>query len=396
MPWNNCEIYGDVLGEKLDARLQALYEYLTVNDLPVLNHTGPTGYPMDKVLAFPANYEKAYTQESDRPTEAFDGPGFPPFWELAKYPLSLDPKAALLHIIAEECILFAKYCHYVQKTTAPYAWGPVLRKFPNLRLTFAHSGAAASIYSRYKDILENAVKRDSKLKKALEDSILLNEDFPKNGFGADGVTFKAEFINKITAEVTKRGGAFCTGFSKDHLRREVENFCSSGAWGEWFRLWTNAYPTDWTSKIIEYEGAYKNVYSDIAYISGDKETVFVKLVSLLVEDAVKGLKPGGENIADKHLIGTDWFMVEKSGMSPEDFWNRTRKGFQRDGCFDEGLWRKWSSENTLNWLNLGPQMEKLEAFYKKYSPKEDPIAREKVKGEIPVWWSALKNYYDQK
>ena len=395
MPWNNCEIYGDELGQKLDARLQELYEYVTVNDLPILNHTSPTGYPLNTVLAFPSKYEKAYAQKSDRPTESFNGPGFPPFWELAQYPSSIAPKKALLHMIAEECGTFAKYCHYVQKTVAPHIWEPALKEFPNLRLTFAHSGSGPSIYARYKDILEEFIKQDSEFKKAFEDSFILSEEgFSQNCFVADGDMFKAGFIRKITMEVAKKFRVLFSGFSKDEVRREVENFCNTGDWGEWFMLWANAYPTDWTSKIIEYEGAYANVYSDIAYISSSEDRIFVKLVNLLAEDAVKGIKPGGENMVDKHLIGTDWFMTETDGISLKDCWDRARKGLEIDGSFDATLWKKWSSENTLNWLNLGPQMDKLEAFYKKYMPKgRDPVTEKEIK--IPVWWAALRNYYER-
>ena len=383
MPWNNCEIYGDELGDKLDARLQEFYKYVTLNDLPILNHTSPTGYPANPTLAFPAHYEKDYTQKSERPTESFNGPGFPPFWELAKYPLSMSPKAALLHSIAKNCGKLAKYYHYVQKTVAPHNWEPVLEEYPNLRLTFAHSGGDASIYYRYKDMLEDAANKDSKLKEAFEDSITLKL-FKKNYFIADGVTFKAKFIEEIIGKVAKKFRVLFSGVSKDEVRREVEDFCSRDDWGEWFTSWTAAYPTDWMSKIIEYEGAYVNVYSDISYMTKDNEQVFVKLVNLLAEDAVKETKPGGKNMFAKHLIGTDWYMVEHGGMSPEDFWNRTRKGLEIDGVFNEALWKKWSSENTLNWLNLGPKIERLEEFYQKYMPNGKAM---------PVWWPALKNYY---
>ena len=397
MPWNNCEIYGDALGEKLDTRLREFYEYVTENDLPILNHTGPLGYPLNPLLVFPENYERAYSQKSERPTESFNGPGFPPLWELAQYPASLAPKAALFHMIAKECGLLAKYCHYVQKTVAPHIWDPVLEAFPKLRLTFAHSGTSIGMYARYKNRIEDAMKKDSEFRKAMQDSLILSDKgFSQNCFVADGDSFKVEFINRVTAKILKkRVRLFFSGLSKARVRREVENFCNRGDWGEWFSLWATAYPNDWTSKIIELEGAYVNVYSDISYGAGSDERIFVKFVNLLAEDAVKGIEPGGRAMADKHLIGTDWFMVEEEGLNPEGFWSQTRKGFEIDGSFDTKLWKKWSSENTLNWLNLGPQMEKLEAFYEEYMPEgKDPVTQKEIK--IPVWWAALKNYYGDK
>ena len=63
MPYQNADMHGDA-GPALDARLDALYAFCQEHDVPILNHTSPTGFPPEDLLVLPRLYE--------------EGPGFFP------------------------------------------------------------------------------------------------------------------------------------------------------------------------------------------------------------------------------------------------------------------------------------------------------------------------------
>ena len=54
---------------------------------------------------------------------------------------------------------------------------------------------------------------------------------------------------------------------------------------DWLRAWRKHYPYDWTTKIIELEKQYPNVFADIAYLAGEKEDIFCALVEKLAREA---------------------------------------------------------------------------------------------------------------
>jgi len=442
MPMNNREIYGDKLGKKLDDRLHELYEYLTDNDLPILNHTSPTGYPPEGELVLPLPYSKG-----KQATKNFTGPGFPPYWVGASQSTSRYGKPALQAEITRQCNgFFTKYCHYIQKTTSPYAWDPVFKKYPKLRLCFAHSGGDIGTYCRYKKRIDEECKKDDKLKDAFDDSALFEERIKGNPFVDSGAKFRDAFIEHVTKKTYKKriklsdpqnrqhGQSYPRSFKESEIETEVTKYLSSTKeWDDWFKAWAKAYPHDWTSKIIQLEKDYDNVYADIAYLSGDEELVFEKLVEKLVKDARDGEQPKdtkvpqiGKTMADKHFIGTDWYMVEVDSMSASDFWNRVRRAMQNtaDKVYapepnptgpknPQGppapadikrwkFWGKWATGNCLTWLNLKPRLENakgkdkgievLNDFFKKNN--KHPVTQSLVK--VPGWWPDVEKFYDKK
>lgn len=409
MPLHNREIYGDKLGAKLDARLEKLFDYLVDNDIPVLNHTSPTGFPPDGQLAFPRGY---INTQSPGPTRSFTKPGMPPIWTAR--PTGFDTLASLRKSIHDAAIQFAKYCHYVQKTTSPYAWAPVLDgRWSKLRLCFAHSGSDIAIYHRYKKTIDDALAADANLKKAFEKSELFESRIRDNPFVYPGSEFRAMFAAKLLHECRNQvKGADDLGeterFTDEETMAEINAYLDQSEWASWFDAWKHAYPDSWIDRIIKYERSHANVYSDISYISGDSAPVFQKLVEVIVSDAAFGKGavggPDGTIMATKHFIGTDWYMIELSEMRPQDFWARVKiamadslkahKSKSLPWTAHE-LFGKWTTTNCLDWLNIRPRLHQsgfkaLDQFYKKNN--RHPRTGAPVKP--PVWWPSIDSYYD--
>ncbi len=409
MPLRNRELYGDKIGAKLDSRLEKFYEYLIENDLPVLNHTSPTGFPPDGQIAYPRGYIGA---RDPGPTTSFEKPGMPPIW-LSVASGGDRYLGDLRKAIQEAAVVFGKYCHYVQKTTSPYAWGPVLDgQSGKLRLCFAHSGSHVAMYHRYKKTIDDAIKADPNLADAFEESELFETAIPENPFVYPGDEFRAMFEVKLLKECKgcRKGTdheGYAVNFSNDETLEEIKSYIDSTAWKQWFVDWEKAYPDSWIDKIIKYETTHDNIYSDISYISGDSEPVFNKLVEVLVSDAGYGKGagggPDGKVMADKHFVGTDWYMTEVSEMGPGDFWGRVKKGFSqsiKDHENKEAPWTahpvfsNWVTNNCLKWLNIQPRLKGegfkvLDEFYKKNNRPPD----ESKEVKPPVWWKNIESFY---
>ena len=67
------------------------------------------------------------------------------------------------------CYEAAKFCHYVQYTVSPYAWEPVLKKYPDLRLNFAHCGGENTFLTHFGyDLVYEQVQKEEAEKKKKE------------------------------------------------------------------------------------------------------------------------------------------------------------------------------------------------------------------------------------
>ena len=408
MPTNNREMYGEQLGAELDKRLQAFYKYVTENDLPVLVHCSPTGYPPNDNLVYPRPYH-----ETKPPVQTNTGLPFPLLPKVDDAYRGSLGKKALDAEVAYQCVSLARYSHYVQTTTSPYAWEGVFTQFPKLRLCLGHAGSAVGIYWRYKDAIDNEIKQDTDgLGESFEDSELFEDAVPGNPFAgpndptkSEAVwTFKERFIEQATqmvsdANVEYESDPIPMPYYPNEIRPVVEEFISgTGDWGtfwtEWFLAWDQIYHDDWTTKIVSLQEQYDNVYMDISYLSGDDNNVFVMLLKMLIDDAQNGTK-NGQILADRLIVGTDWFMTEISEISGSDFWNLVK---DKDALpSSHTLWRKWTSENALNWLNLrdrlgGNGLTTLEDFYNTNLPKgNDPETGKPYK--LLSWWSSLDLHY---
>lgn len=479
MPLNNGEIHGSY-GAALDKRLRKLYTYCTSNDLPLLNHTSPTGFPPDGCLVFPRQYETT-SPKVDEPKE---GPGFPPYtMPIDKVGAGGDPKA-IKPEGTEACIRHAlsrvaAYCHYIQKTTSPYAWIPVLREFPKLRICLAHSGGEIATFCRYRSNIELLFKKkdhelDSLRQKLhdnpmvaagtdfagpdddrLHDSLFVKlattiayiadgyEDTRESGWFTE--TWRA-LASPTAVTVARLGQRLYDALFDSHsamTNQVVAALKADEKWMAWLRDWREYYTHDWTTKIIELEQTYENVYADIAYLAGEEEDIFCALVHELARDADLG-----SIMKRRHFIGTDWYMTAIDGMSAATFWKRVQKvipgGDESGGAVgrlaaagaravamagvkhaapqvavgikvagtlrgsgDDGgdhqpgedtVWERWATKNALKFLNLAPRlngsgMSTLESFY-----DGTLVGGPRPGGEavLPPWWPDLKCYYRER
>ncbi len=587
-PYNNADVHGPTHGPKLDQRLDAFYAYAVQEDLPVLNHTSPTGFPPNAALALPKGYDGADMYHSrllypgrvgigPLPLGALEGilkdvgqgmldvAGLPPPEELLKqakatgskmlqdvgdlanqakdlsqehfdslvsaldkarakgpaeierltsladpsklsvqavrdqlseyiapetlskiadkfnpkqffglascikgpdfHPVKnmIDPQkqkenAAInaeqrrspLKVLFDACCKIlalmscydaAKYCHYVQHTVSPYAWEPVLKKYPKLRLDLAHCGSEKSVITHYgldkdeHEIGKNPTAAAKKTCDVLKDQI---KDLHANPFVATGARFKdylfaqcakergiiALFQYFVTSEATidpaKKAADKVTEmlmkvlpavFAKvlkqftlqqiyDGVRVQVPEVLKEELWQQWLEDWADKFPKDWITKIKELCGKYDNVYTDISYLTGTSNDVHKLLLAKIADDACpdthrrEGSDAGVEDestdgstketiFAERLMIGTDWYMTAMDNVGPDTFWERTKSVVNTD----HPLWERWASRNCINFMNLGKRMDAMEKWYK---------TRNIPDSSRPSWWPAVKHYYKVK
>lgn len=425
MPTGNQLLYRDK-GDQLDARLRELYQYLCDKDIPVLNHTSPTGFPPAFAFDLPLIYHNGHPDIPRIPDRLT--PGDYNGLKQAEYFAETAAWVA--------CIAAANYCHYIQNTVSPYAWEPVLRDFPKLRLCFAHSGGRVSALAKFVEsgfdaTLWDELQTDWGRKASAWDNI--EKDWSRKTGGpiydlytnpcvASGKWFKDELFRRCChsfADDLLRGNLdvmkpdwsywnsetqqyemwfkgveqhsvlgyhFTSGndgapVSKFDLRVKVLrniNGLLKNEWAPWLGQWASRYPLDWYSKIIELykNSSYPNLYSDIAYYSGEEEKWFTRLLKPFVDHARQDAK-----VAERTIFGTDWWMTEMDGISPKTFWTWVEKVLDDK----DPMWNTWTTYAPLNYMNLAPRMPTMESWFKKANPS----------APLPVWWTSVKKYYDQ-
>jgi hypothetical protein len=426
MPMGNRLLYPDK-GDQLDAKLHELYRYLCDKDVPVLNHTSPTGFPPAFAFELPLIYHQGHP----------DIPSMPARLRPGEYTGSMQAEYFAETAAWLACIAAANYCHYIQNTVSPYAWEPVLKDYPKLRLCFAHSGGRVSavakfVESKFDPALWDELQAEWGRKAYAWDNV--EKDWTRETGGpiydlytnpcvASGKWFKDELFRRCChsfaddllqgkLDVMKPDWSYWNrstrsyemlfagverhsilGYSftsanelvsvgKFEMRVKVLehiNALLKNEWAPWLNQWAARYPLDWYSKIIElYKNPkYPNLYSDIAYYSGEEEKWFTRLLKPFVEHARKDPK-----VAERTIFGTDWWMTEMDGISPRTFWRWVEKVLDDK----EPMWTTWTTYAPLNYLNLEPRMPTMESWFKKCNPS----------AQLPVWWSSVKKYYEQK
>lgn len=180
------------------------------------------------------------------------------------------------------------------------------------------------------------------------------------------------------------------------IQKTVPEILDEELWKHWLDDWADEFDKGWVDKIIELMEKYDNVYTDISnfshYPGADGE--YQPLLKRLAQVACPALKEtedleeftdydwdADEHIlADRLMIGTDWFMTEEGGMDARGFWNEARAVLTSE----HPLWERWASENVVNFMNLDERIEKLEKLYAEHDVPED---------KQPKWWAALKAHY---
>lgn len=406
MPLGNKLMYNDPVGGELDDKLRELYQYLVDNDIPVLAHTSPTGFPPsgstgdDPVgfLVLPGNYA------------ANKGWGLAPPITVAESE-RLKGRNEYHHVALKAAVMAYNYCHYVQNTVSPYAWEVVLNepKFKKLRLNLGHSGGEESILARYEDgWLKAEVEAGRGTKELvdrppmfLEAGLLTKAEFLllQSPWVAAGQTFKErlfpEFVKwcaiGLNSDAQPQSHA-----SYPKIKKAVDDLLATTPWSNALNTWASQYPDDWFTRIIALQqNDQHNVYSDLSYLSGARnDKTFAALLEAVVNDATKGAKPSpgkasqgsadhppSKSLKRKIIIGTDWYMTAKNDISPQDFWDRVTSVVSP--ISDPRLFELWATENVLEWLNLKPRIPAMENWYKTRGLGKEP----------PKWWNDLREWY---
>lgn len=347
-----------------------------------------------------------------------------------------DIACKLLAMLA--CYRAANHNHYIQHTVSPYAWEEVLKKHPKLRLNFAHCCGDAAVASHYDlDLSEEEAKEtgdDEKIRhaKLLKNIVEVLHEVPcvasgekfktrlfahcarKHvgpilfqwaGTGEDAIDpakQAADLVSQVLQQILPAVfGRILRKYNltqlRDQTRASVQWVLDTDPWKEWLDDWEKEYPAGWHEKMLELIDRYDNTYTDLAYLSGDSTEAFRLLMRKIALDAYPDeaaldpswsglmIKEGKEIkegvLADRCMMGTDWYMTERDDLTSEAFWGR----MQSVVGDEHPLWDRWASGNALKWINLGPRMDDLEELYKK--SRNAPKSR-------PKWWTALRHYYE--
>jgi hypothetical protein len=415
MPYHNIKMFGPQLGPPLDGRLDKLFTYCTGNDIPLLVHTSPTGFPpclagfpCDGQVALPLRFYKDSIAASgaQRTRMAGDKLGFPP--------KLVDPAANPSN--GKEFAIAAmtfqtNYCYYNQLANSPYSWEPVLKldKYKKLRLDLAHSGGTLGVFGKYSlaPDVNNVWVKDASMHPFVLGSKGTNcfEPYLRKGVIAMAVHMMEKKVKSLDKSDSDEEKAIQDG--KVEIYKEIPGlFDAKSEWRPWLDTWKSVYPDDWTTKVIELVKTYDNVYADLSYIAGGEEPDFMRILNSLLKSAENGIpdsksqvrdgwakalcKDDGAAMAYKNMASTDWSMTLMDNLSPSDFWKRIRKADSITVCGE--LWNLLSTHNCLRWLNVGRRfngkgMEMLEKHYQAKWGSEKP--------PYPVWWEKLKKFYDE-
>ena len=298
------------------------------------------------------------------------------------YVRNRSKKERSLEKLSFELTGFGYYCLYDQLTTSPYSWEPVLKKYPKLRLCFAHFGSKLGAYVRY-DVKSDAAKADCDL--LLHKNPMIS--------GATGERSFKDYFKK---------GAVRNRYDKkikdDFAQESADTLLAPKTeWDDWLNKWAAVYPDDWSTRITKLVTEYENVYTDISFITGNGSS-FNDIVGPIFQDALEQRKGAGR-LFDKCMIGTDWYMTEMASLSPADFWRLVEKACKMDKATFSQLpdlerikrtkvWDQWATKNALRYLNIKPRlggagMDKLVSAYGCTVDK------------LPPWWKTLEKFYDK-
>lgn len=383
MPYYNGAMHGPEVGKILDDRLDQLYSYVTQNDIPILNHTSPTGHPPDGSIVFPWRMTGEATAKDREEAELQMMSGitaYPPSnWvKPDRFVKGRTPKQKSLEFMRYELTTFGYYCLYDQLTTSPYAWEPVLGLYPKLRLCFAHFGSKLGVYANPRYNVNSAA--------ADADCELLLCKNPMVA-GATGARKFRDYFEK---------GAILFRNDDHGAESAASLLIRDGDWDKWLTKWATAYPDDWNTRITKLVTQYDNVYTDISFITGNGSS-FKDIVGPLFQDALEQ-RGGAGRLFDKCMIGTDWYMTEMANLSPGDFWRLVEKACGMDHATYTKLgeaerikrlkvWEHWATKNALRYLNVKPRLSGsgMDRLVKAYGCTTD---------RLPAWWKTLEKFYD--
>lgn len=406
MPLRNQTIYPGQLGAELDGRLRKLYQWCQQEDVPLLNHTSPGGFPPEGVLVLP----RIYTDDDYAAAHPLGIPQRPNRAELWADTAASVLRRHCIDMVWEAVREVASLSHYVQHTVSPHMWEPVLSEFPKLRLSFGHCGGGVSMAYQFDGLLDElragATKNESNAA-TLREAEMFGIVGPPDRFAAAfkqqvltvaRIVLKQKFSDHartgpysprldVVPEYYYRTRAACSRFAifeycadvEDHTLDEVDaqleiewaEICRGHVINNWLDEWRQQFPVGWTEKIGELLGK-DNVYADISYLAGADPAFFRKVMRSFLKYVGYGTADEKSAWVQKIQIGTDWFMTEMMDqMHAGEMWRRYETGMYRDGTrtsAEFALFQKWAVENPMAYLNLGKRLPDLKSFYENSNP----------------------------
>jgi hypothetical protein len=418
MPTGNAAMYGKEMGKVLDDRNDELYKYLLEKDLPLLNHTSPTGWPAWPVYPEPFTSDKTdklvpphpYLDDAkkgkapasnDNPyriswqevgscwRKSEDKEGHPQYAQYEELEGVADTfiqtqgkdrfQALFCAVILRAAARIAHYNLYVQLCVSPGAWKPVLAKYPNLRINLAHAGSKLSPYFHYQIKTSEKAEDAIQGKKPEVNAMVAPKVKTPSSGGRGG--FKDTFIAGVATAASEE---LYDGFGPIHPGPEgilalTKEILGTKPWTAWFAAWHEKFgDKGWWGDLMDILKTYKNVYSDFSYYTEGKDDM-INVLEPIIQEVVHGGEHG-KTILEKTMLGSDWYMTQADALSSEEYWKlfyaamdnhwKTKKGdlagdsWQQNAKYKE-LWTRWVTMNALRCYNLREEgMKRMEDGYK--------------------------------
>jgi predicted TIM-barrel fold metal-dependent hydrolase len=116
----------------------------------------------------------------------------------------------------------------------------------------------------------------------------------------------------------------------------------------------------WDDALVKLTKEHPNFYVDISYFVFDGS-----------KERFRGLLEAFPHLRDKLLFGTDWWMIEKSGIDYAKYVGQTREALDR---IDPELWQRFSWINPVRFYRLQENAEAIARWLETRAP-DDPSQR---------------------
>lgn len=338
----NVDLVGDdTIGAELDRRVAAMFRWAEENDVPVVNHYSPGGWPPEEHLSLPKSFRSSSLQ--------LDIERFVSDWEqehawneIVEYGISIRHRPQLTEICG------------------------LLRRLV--------------IGSMHDDVSTHGRKYDEAISTALKKQVpkpaeMLETDYTTwLNFGRDyGVAFSEDIsrYKQLTVEPVpeKFGGKYCLAHSggegvfltnrelmgslSKESQEEIKSYVNRHRSGEWLSF----------SNIVKHLKGNDGWFVDISYFSGlkvaaDQLAVYTYLLKSLAE----------EGLEDRVLFGTDWPLTwANNKITVNETWAIVESASESEVITSiwPNCWNDITRINPLQYLGLkpaAPQIERIQEF----------------------------------
>lgn len=408
--WQNEQFYPSK-GATIDANVDEALKFAENSQIPITNHHSPAGWPPKELLVPPIGYSSGknnfYNSGED------DG----------RIPLHQNQTLDTSEGIAEAIVWHAatevaSYCDYVNRTASPSIWRTALKQYPSLRVNLAHAGTMdAAILHYFGDSVVSLLCR-----KALAAGMLPKElagewsyliDHPmiaptryfadlfwlsvqkKSGdyssklmqqkklparftipaYGIDELMNKVKAWEFSTDTEFSGGKAFWgsdlekainpsmaawhsfTQSPHQHLSNAIGLLRTTRNWNAWVN---REQRLGWYGETLELSSTYEHVYFDLSYFASDRQKL--KWILHYVLRDIFDCHPSSSRLAERAMLGTDWFLTERDLGSAHAFWKTFQEAFEEAGL-GQREWDLLTSRNAIRFLGIQARHEQLKTFF---------------------------------